>query len=75
MKRELAKNCPAIYYFLKNRVAPIWNFLPDYVFNAMTINQYKNKLDECFFKTVAFSFACQSAMLKAYGSMLASSNL
>ena len=29
MKRELVKNCPARYYFLMNRVAPIWNLLPD----------------------------------------------
>ena len=25
MKRELVKNCPARYYFLMNRVTPIWN--------------------------------------------------
>ena len=28
IKRKLVKNCPARYYFLLNRVAPLWNTLP-----------------------------------------------
>ena len=47
---ELVKSCPARYYFLMNRVAPIWNSLPYYVVNAKTINEFKNKLDEWNFK-------------------------
>ena len=50
MNRELVKNCQARYYFLMNRVAPIWNSLPNYVVNAKTINEFENKLDEWNFK-------------------------
>ena len=41
MKNELVKNCPARYYFLINKVAPIWNSRPDYVVNAKTVNEFK----------------------------------
>ena len=44
------QNCPARYYFLMNRVAPIWNSLPYYVVNAKTISKFKNKPDEWNFK-------------------------
>ena len=43
-------NSTVRYYFLMNRVAPIWNSLPNYVVNAKTINEFKNKPDEWNFK-------------------------
>ena len=46
LKRELVKNCPARYYFLLNRVAPLWNSLPENIVSAKSINEFKNKLDK-----------------------------
>ena len=39
----VSKNCPARYYLLMNRVAPIWNLLQDYAVNSST---GAKKLDE-----------------------------
>ena len=43
--REQVKNCPPRFHFLTNRVANVWNGLPEEVVNAKTVNSFKSKLD------------------------------
>lgn len=45
LHRELVKNCPSRFNFLVNRVANVWNELPEEVVSACTINSFKSKLD------------------------------
>ena len=37
--------------FFNNRVAPIWNGLPDYVTSAPSVNSFKARLDDHFKKS------------------------
>jgi hypothetical protein len=44
--RQLIKNCPPRDNFFSNRVAKIWNSLPEEVVNAGSINAFKNRYDK-----------------------------
>ena len=44
-QRELVKNCDERQQFFNNRITNIWNWLPDSVVGASSINSFKNRLD------------------------------
>ena len=45
LNRELVKNCNERHNFFNNRIVKYWNALPDNVAQAVTVNSFKNKLD------------------------------
>jgi hypothetical protein len=48
--RQFVKSCPARQNFFSNRTANKWNELPNDLINVNTINKFKNKHDEIFYK-------------------------
>ena len=45
-EKQLVKNCNLRFNFFTNRVANIWNKLPNDVVEQTTLNSFKNKLDK-----------------------------
>ena len=45
LHRELIKNCDSRFHWFGNRVVGFWNALPDYVIEADSVNQFKNRID------------------------------
>ena len=48
LKRQSVKSCLPRDNFLKNRIIPDKNNLPDHIINASSVNSLKNKLDKNF---------------------------
>ena len=46
MRREIVRACDQRHYFFNNRIANLWNSLPDEVVNSTSVNSFKKKLDE-----------------------------
>ncbi|XP_065658167.1 uncharacterized protein LOC136082677 [Hydra vulgaris] len=45
-RREIINNCAQRYYFFNNRVASIWNTLPDNLVMQQNTNSFKNNIDK-----------------------------
>ena len=59
LRRELVKNCPFRFNFLVNRVANVWNKLPEEVISANTMNSFKSKLDAWMKRNMATTAIAQ----------------
>ena len=47
-RREIVRCCNPRHKFFNNRIANIWNGLPDEIINSPTVNSLKHKLDKHF---------------------------
>ena len=46
IERQIIRNCEPRYWFLSNRIAPLWNALPSDIVNSNSTYSFKNKLDK-----------------------------
>ena len=53
LRRELVASCQQRYNFFYNRIANIWNALPDEIVEAGSINKFKCMIDKHLISTTA----------------------
>lgn len=46
LRREIIRACDQRHFFFNNRIANIWNSLPDNIINSTSVNSFKKKLDD-----------------------------
>ena len=46
LRREIVSACQPRHNFFLNRIAPVWNSLPDEIVDATSIESFKSKLDK-----------------------------
>ena len=50
IRKQIIKKCDKRFRFFTNRIADEWNKLPENAINAISINSFKNKLDNIIFQ-------------------------